>query len=624
MGELKSENFSKFGPAKARGNLNFRLSPRQHCKILRLVADGMTQTTTTIKGAGLISPHGGDLKNLVAEADEAAELRDLARSLPVSRLSQRSVCDLELLATGAFSPLDRFMGKADYESVIRDMRLATGHIFPIPVTLPVAEATNIEEGSDITLVDTKQNPLAVMRVEEIYEWDRLEYAKKVLDTQSIRHPVVAEIASWGSRFVSGPLRVFALPRYFDFPGLRLSPAIARERLGALGNPNVVAFQTRNPLHRGHEAMTKHAMHATGGVLLMHPVVGLTKAGDIDHYCRVRTYRILAERYYHPGRVLLSLLPLAMRFAGPREALWHALIRRNFGANHFIVGRDHASPGADENGQPFYEPFAAQDLVSRFENELGVKMLFFDELVYFPDADSYEPRRDEHCDRKYFSLSGTSGRQDYLRQGRRIPEWFMRPEVAAILTDSFRQRHHEGFCIWFTGLSGSGKSTTAEIVTALLATYGRRTTLLDGDVVRTNLSVGLGFDRAGRDANIRRIGFVASEVVRHGGVAVCAAISPYRETRNEVRRMIGGNFIEIFVSTPLEVCEQRDPKGMYAKARQADIENFTGVDDVYEEPQSPEIVIDTVTDSAEENAHRIIDYLLAKGLLRADYVNQENE
>ena len=576
----------------------------------------MTQTPTTIEEHFLISPYGGSLTNLVVGRDEAAEPRELATSLPVVRLSQRSVCDLELLATGAFSPLDRFMGKSDYDSVIREMRLASGHVFPIPITLPVPDTADIKEGSNVTLVDGKQDPLAIMRVDEIYEWDPSVYAKTILNTTSLRHPLVAEMKGWESRFASGPIRVFALPRYFDFPDLRLSPTLVRERLQELGNRNVVAFQTRNPLHRGHEAMTKHAIATTGGALLLHPAVGLTKAGDIDHYSRVRTYKALAEKYYDSDRVLLSLLPLAMRFAGPREALWHALIRRNFGANHFIVGRDHASPGADEAGRQFYEPFAAHELASKFENEIGVKMLLFDELVYFPDTDSYGPRPDKNSDKKFFPLSGASVRRD-LSLGRRIPQWFMRPEVAAILTSSFRTRNEEGFCIWFTGLSGSGKSTTAEILTAMLATYGRRTTLLDGDVVRSNLSAGLGFDRAGRDANIRRIGFVASEIVRHGGAVVCAAISPYRETRNEVRKMIGENFIEVFVSTPLEICETRDPKGMYSKARLGDIANFTGVDDVYEEPCSPEIALDTVAHSAEANAATIIEYLLAQDLLGTD-------
>jgi sulfate adenylyltransferase len=365
------------------------------------------------------------------------------------------------------------------------------------------------------------------------------------------------------------------------------------------------------------------MEKIGGVLLMHPVVGLTKPGDVDHYSRVRTYRLLAAKYFDPRRVLLSLLPLAMRFAGPREALWHALIRRNYGANHFIVGRDHASPGTDEHCRPFYKRGAACELTEKHSAELGVRIVPFEELVYLPDDDRYAEASEAGSGRTFFALSGTRAREDYLNKGRQLPDWFIRRDVGQILEDAFPPRHRQGFCIWFTGLSGSGKSTTAEIVTTMLSAHGRRTTLLDGDIVRANLSAGLGFDRAGRDANIRRIGFVAAEIVRHGGVSVCAAISPYRETRNEVRKMIGENFVEVFVDTPLEICEQRDPKGMYAKAREGQIKNFTGIDDAYEPPQSAEITLDTFRRSAEDNAGSIIEFLREEGFIRADEHTEPN-
>jgi sulfate adenylyltransferase len=573
--------------------------------------------TTAAINEELIPPYGGELKSLLVEAREAAELRRYAGTLPRIRLSARSLCDLELLATGAFSPLDRFMDQADHARVLSEMRLASGQVFPVPVTLPVTSDTAIDVGSDVALCDAKQNPLAVMRIDEVYAWDRRQYACAVLGTESVRHPLVTEIAGWGDSFVSGELKVFGLPQYFDFPQLRLTPSEVRSKLAAFSEPNVVAFQTRNPLHRAHEEMIKLALEQVDGVLLMHPVVGLTKPGDVDHHARVRSYSILARRYFDPNRVLLSLLPLAMRFAGPREALWHAIIRRNYGANHFIVGRDHASPGMDEEGRPFYKPEAARKLVESFSEEIGVRVVAFEEFVYVPASGSYKERSSIAGGEEFVSLSGTKARNEFLSRGRRLPEWFMRPEVAGLLQESCPPRFREGICVWFTGLSAAGKSTTAEILTAMLARYGRHVTLLDGDVVRTNLSDGLGFDRAGRDANIRRIGFVASEIVRHGGVAVCAAISPYRETRNAVREMVGDNFIEVFVSTSLDICRERDPKGMYAKAEAGELENFTGVDDVYEEPSAAEIVIDGAGPTAEENAETIISFLGGRGLLQDD-------
>ena len=572
---------------------------------LRAATDHVTQATTTADA----------LVNLIAGSDEAADLRRYAETLPSITLSARSMCDLELLATGAFTPLDRFMTSSDYRRVLGEMRLASGHLFPVPVTLPIPSDGDPKLDSEIALRDAKNNAVAVMRVEEIFQWDRAEYSRSVLGTNSVRHPLVTEIERWGDRFISGPVRVIKPARYYDFPELRLTPLQTRDRLAAMNASTVVAFQTRNPLHRAHEEMTRQAIDGVGGVLLLHPVVGLTKPGDVDHYSRVRTYRALVDRYYDRDSVLLALLPLAMRLAGPREALWHAIIRKNYGASHFIVGRDHASPGQDENGEPFYAPDAARRLVESFSEEIGVGVISFEEFVYVPDQGTYVERSAVAGGTKYFALSGTELRQEYLDKGRNVPEWFARREVVEILEESYPPRHRQGFCVWFTGLSGSGKSTTAEIVTDMLTRYGRRVTLLDGDVVRANLSEGLGFDKAGRDANIRRIGFVASEVVRHGGVAVCAAISPYRETRNEVRKMIGDNFFEVFVDTPLDVCERRDPKGMYAKARRGEITNFTGVDDAYEEPMSAEIKLDTISPSAEDNARSIVAYLVSRGFIR---------
>jgi sulfate adenylyltransferase len=380
----------------------------------------------------------------------------------------------------------------------------------------------------------------------------------------------------------------------------------------------VAFQTRNPLHRVHEELTHRAVEEKDGVLLLHPVVGMTKPGDVDHFTRVRTYKALAQRYYEPDRILLSLLPLAMRMGGPREAVWHAIIRRNFGANHLIVGRDHAGPGNDSNGQPFYGPYDAQDLVEKHSEELGVGVVPFTMLVYLPDEDRYEEVSKVDKTTRTASISGTQVREQYLQVGRQLPSWFTRPEVAEILAETYPPRYRQGVCVWLTGLHNAGKSTTAGVLTTLLLEYGRNVTLLDGDVVRTHFSEGLGFSKEDRDDHVRRIGFVASEIVRHGGIAVCAAVSPYRATRNEVRNMIGSDqYIEVFVDTPLDVCEQRDTKGLYARARRGEIKGFTGIDDVYEAPQHPEIRVETLGHTAEENARQILNMLIEQGFVRTE-------
>ena len=566
--------------------------------------------------ATLIAPYGGELVDLLVPEAERELVTTLAALLPRIQLTQRNLCDLELLATGGFSPLRKFMGRKDYQSVLHSMRLSDGTLFPIPITLPVARSLNLSEGADVALVDERNNLLAIMRVEELYEWDRELEAKSVYGTTDLRHPLVAEMHGWGEVCISGELKVVRLPEYYDFRRLRLTPAEVRARLSELGHERIVAFQTRNPMHRAHEEMTKRAMQHIDGALLLHPVVGMTKTGDIDHYTRVQSYTVLTEKYYDKGSTLLSLLPLAMRMGGPREAIWHAIIRRNFGGNYFIVGRDHASPGVDSNEKPFYGPYDAQQLMTQHAGEIGVQPLFFSEMVYLPEEERYEEAAVVAQGRRTTSMSGTKVREDFLQRGRRLPSWFTRPEVAEILSAAHPPRHRQGFCLWFTGLSGSGKSTTADIVTIMLLEHGRQVTVLDGDVIRTHLSKGLGFSKTDRETNIRRIGFVAAEVVRHDGVVICAAISPYRTTRDECRAMMANDrFCEIFVDTPLRVCEDRDPKGMYALARAGRLKGFTGIDDPYEPPLNPEITLDTVNCSAEENAERISSYLIERGFIR---------
>jgi len=568
--------------------------------------------------AKLIPPYGGKLVNLVVEGKERDELIARAGKLPSIKITMRNMCDLELIATGGFSPLATFMGKADYERVLHEMRLADGTLFPLPITLTADPKELPTVGEELALRSANFDLIAVMTLDEVYHWDANTESALAYGSTDSKHPMVSEMGRWSKVCISGPLKVVNLPKYYDFVNLRHTPAQVREMLEKMGHENVVAFQTRNPLHRIHEELTKRAAAQVNGSLIVHPVVGMTKPGDVDHYTRVRTYKALVDNYYDKKSTMLSLLPLAMRMAGPKEALLHAIIRRNHGANHFIVGRDHAGPGNDSTGKPFYGPYDAQEIMNKYEAELGVKMVPFEMLVYLPDEDCYVEEKDVPKGAKTANISGTQVRDDYLIKGKLLPEWFTRPETAEILREMYPPRHKQGFAIWFTGLSGSGKSVTTSVLTTLLLERGRETAILDGDVVRTHLSKGLGFSKEDRDTNILRSGFVAGEIVHAGGAVVCAAISPYRATREEARKMVGENFVEIYMDTPVEICEQRDVKGLYAKARQAMQDGkpmgFTGVDDPYEPPIKPEIALKGFGASPEDNARIIVKYLEDQGYL----------
>jgi sulfate adenylyltransferase len=568
--------------------------------------------------AKLIPPYGGKLVNLIVEGKEREELLARAGKLPSIKITMRNMCDLELIATGGFSPLTTFMGKADYDRVLKEMRLADGTLFPLPITLTADPKELPTVGEELALRSANFDLIAVITLDEVYHWDAEVEAAHAYGSTDSKHPMVSEMARWNKVCISGPLKVVNLPKYYDFVNLRHTPAQVRAMLEGMGHDNVVAFQTRNPLHRIHEELTKRAAAEVKGSLIVHPVVGMTKPGDVDHYTRVRTYKALVDNYYDKKDTMLSLLPLAMRMAGPKEALLHAIIRRNHGANHFIVGRDHAGPGNDSTGKPFYGPYDAQEVMKKYEAELGVKMVPFEMLVYLPDEARYVEEKDVPKGAKVANISGTQVRDDYLAKGRLLPEWFTRPETAEILREMYPPRHKQGFCIWFTGLSGSGKSATTEVVTTLLLERGREIAILDGDVVRTHLSKGLGFSKEDRDTNILRIGFVAGEIVHASGAVICAAISPYRSTRAEAHKMVGENFIEIYMDTPVEVCEQRDVKGLYAKARQAMLDGkpmgFTGVDDPYEPPIEPSITLNGFGASPEENARKVIVYLEEQGYI----------
>ncbi len=568
--------------------------------------------------ANLITPYGGKLVDLILTGKEREDALALAAKLPSIKITMRNLCDLELIATGGFSPLTTFMGKADYDRVLREMRLADGTLFPLPITLTADPAELPTVGEDIVLRNANNDVIAIMTLNEVYHWDAETEAALAYGSTDHKHPMISEMERWNKVCISGPMKVINLPKYYDFVELRHTPAQVRAMLEKMGNDNVVAFQTRNPLHRIHEELTKRAAAQVNGSLIIHPVVGMTKPGDVDHYTRVRTYKALVDNHYDKKSTMLSLLPLAMRMAGPKEALLHAIIRRNHGANHFIVGRDHAGPGNDSTGKPFYGPYDAQELMKQYEHEIGVKMIPFEMLVYLPDEDRYVEEKDVPKGAKVANISGTQVRDEYLAKGKLLPEWFTRPETAEILREMYPPRHKQGFGIWFTGLSGSGKSATSQVLTSLLLERGREIAILDGDVVRTHLSKGLGFSKEDRDTNILRIGFVAGEIVHAGGAVICAAISPYRATRAEARKMVGENFIEIFMDTPVEVCEERDVKGLYAKARQAMEDGkpmgFTGVDDPYEPPINPEITLKGYGATPEDNARIIVRYLEEQGYL----------
>jgi sulfate adenylyltransferase len=533
-------------------------------------------------------------------------------------LDERGLCDLELLATGAFSPLTGFLGKADYDRVVGEMRLADGTLWPLPVTLPVKPGDGVAEGKPLALRDVYGNLLAFLHVEEIYAYDKKTEAGGAYGSTDAKHPSVAHLDRQPTHYAAGRLEVIRVPPHYDFVELRRTPTELRDHFTSLGWSKVVAFQTRNPLHRAHEELTKRAAAQVGGGLLIHPVVGVTKPGDVDHYTRVRCYRALVDNYYEPGSVVLSLLPLAMRMAGPREVLLHAIIRRNHGCTHFIVGRDHAGPGNDSTGKPFYGPYAAQENMEKYQGELGMTMVDFKQMVYLPDEDRYSPVDEVPKGTKTADISGTQVRDNYLAKGLPLPEWFSRPAVAEILREANPPKFHQGLTIWFTGLSGSGKSTVAHALVERLAEYGRNVSLLDGDEIRTHLSKGLGFSKEDRDTNINRVGYVAGMVAQHGGTTLCSVISPYRATRDNARKLSKGNFVEIFCDTPIDVCEKRDVKGLYAKARTAVAEGkpmgFTGVDDPYEPPLNPEVTLDTSKLSVQECADKIVEKLLELGYI----------
>jgi len=567
----------------------------------------------------LIPPHGGALTTLIVEPNRAAELKAHSKEWPSWDLTPRQVCDVELLLSGGFSPLRGFLNRADYEGVCHNMRLASGTLWPMPITLDVTEefAKSLRPGgSKVALRDGEGVMLAVLSVEDVWQPDRAAEAKSVFGTTSKAHPGADYTQNKANPwYVGGTLEGLQLPAHYDFRALRLTPAELRAEFSRLGWRRVVAFQTRNPMHRAHQELTFRAAKQVEANLLIHPSVGMTKPGDVDYFTRVRCYELLLSKYPH-GTVKLAMLPLAMRMGGPREAIWHGLIRKNHGCTHFIVGRDHAGPGKDTDGKAFYGPYDAQQLFKKHEADIGVTMVPFNMMVYLEDQDKYVPDNEVPNGSRVLNISGTELRER-LNGGRDIPAWFTYPEVVQELRRSYPPRHRQGVTIFFTGLSGSGKSTIANVLlTKFLEVGGRPVTILDGDLVRKHLSSELGFSKEHRDINIRRIGYVASEITKNGGIAICAPIAPYDSVRKQVRELIEpfGGFVLVHVATPIETCEQRDRKGLYAKARAGIIKEFTGISDPYEAPTNAEVVINTTDLSPEEAAQEIILHLEQQGFI----------
>jgi sulfate adenylyltransferase len=565
--------------------------------------------------------HGGghELVDLLLQGEALAALKEEATQLPNLLLSDRQLCDIELLLNGGFTPLRGFMNQADYERVVNEMRLANGILWPMPITLDVSEQTaeTLSVGKRVALRDAEGNLIAVLQIESIYRPDKLQEAQKVFGTTDTLHPGVDYLLrKAGPVYVGGSLQGAQLPVHYDFTDLRLTPRETREAFKRQGWLRVVGFQTRNPMHRSHLQLTLFAARDAKANVFVHPVVGMTKPGDVDHYTRVRCYKELIK-HYPSGMAMLSLNPLAMRMGGPREAVWHAIVRKNYGCTHFIIGRDHAGPGKDSKGQDFYAPYAAQQLVSSVEAELGIGILKYSQVVYVEERAEYMQDTEVPQGMRTLSISGTELRRRLFR-GLPIPDWFTFPEVVRILRQTHPARKDQGFCVFFTGLSGSGKSTIANALRILLLEDGRRpVSLLDGEKLRQNLSSELTFSKEHRDLNVHRVAYVASTIAKGKGVAIMAMIAPYREQRRRARELVeqaGGGFVEVYVSTPLEVCEARDRSGVYAKARRGEIKNFTGVDDPYEPPEKPDITIDASRVTVRQAVHEIVLYLEQEGYL----------
>jgi len=568
----------------------------------------------------LITPHGGALVNLLVDSDRADEIRELSREWPSIDLSQRQLCDLEILLNGGLSPLTGFMGSADFDTVCSGMRLTGGTFWPLPLTLDIDETTaeGLTIGESVALRDAEGVMLAALKVEEIFEPDREAEADALFGTVGQGHVGAARFLHRAPPFaIAGRLEGIQLPVHYDFRELRLTPFELRRLFGRLGWRKVMAYQTHQTMHRAQQAATEHAAQDLGASLLIHPVVGLNTPGDVDHYTRVRCYQEVLPQY--PAFLArLNLLPLAVRGGGPREAMLHAIVHKNHGCTHFLVEGNDQGSVLEVVGAPGYSGDEAREEVAAHAEDLGIEMVASEEMVWVENRKRHIAVTQVTADDRVPRMTGEDVRKR-LADGREIPDWFSFPSVVRELRRRHPGRNSQGFTVFCTGLSGSGKSTVANgLRVKLLELGGRGVTLLDGDLVRKSLSSELGFSKEHRDLNIRRIGFVASEITRGGGVAICAPIAPYDTVRHEVREMVQpcGGFILVHISTPLEVCEQRDRKGMYAKARAGIIKEFTGISDPYEIPEDADVRIDTSQVTPDEAVREVLSYLEREGYISA--------
>ncbi|KAI9670751.1 MAG: Sulfate adenylyltransferase [Caeruleum heppii] len=567
------------------------------------------------------SPHGGHLKDLlVRDAPRHQQLHTEAETLPFLVLTERQLCDLELILNGGFSPLEGFLNEKDYNGVVTDLRLADGSLFSMPINLDVSQHSidqlGIKPGARITLQDFRDDRnLAIITVDDVYKPDKAKEAKHVFGGDE-DHPAVKFLYDTvHDYYVGGKVEAINRLNHYDYVALRYTPAELRTHFEKLGWSRVVAFQTRNPMHRAHRELTVRAARARQANVLIHPVVGLTKPGDIDHFTRVRVYQALLPSYPN-GMAVLGLLPLAMRMGGPREAIWHAIIRKNHGATHFIVGRDHAGPGKNSKGEEFYGPYDAQTAVEKYRDELGIEVVPFQQMTYLPDSDEYKPKDEVSPETRTLDISGTELRSR-LRTGKDIPEWFSYPEVVRVLRESHPPRSEQGFTVLLTGLQNSGKDAIARALQVTLNQQGGRSvSLLLGETVRSELSSELGFSREDRHKNIQRIAFVAAELTRSGAAVIAAPIAPFESSRQYARDSISqfGSFYLVHVATPLAYAEKTDKKGVYAKARKGEIKGFTGVDDPYEDPKTADLVVDASTTSVRNIVHQVVLLLESEGLL----------
>ncbi|MBI5274517.1 MAG: bifunctional sulfate adenylyltransferase/adenylylsulfate kinase [Chlamydiales bacterium] len=545
----------------------------------------------------------------------ASDWMSESKNYPQVAVERELLCDVELLLNGGFAPLEGFLNEKDYHSVLDNMRLENGSIWPIPIVFPMekSKAEKMFAGGHITLLDDQSYPIAIFDIEEMYTPDVEKECMAIYGCIDDNHPMIKNVLKrTNSCYLGGKLRKISLPHHFDFSSIRFTPQECKDYFKEHGWKKIVGFQTRNPLHRSHVELTHHCMNLAGedAKLLLHPVVGTTQPDDVSYWTRVKCYQKLLK-YYPEDSVFLSLLPLSMRMAGPREALWHALIRKNYGCTHFIIGRDHAGPSVKKkNGETFFGPYDAHRLLEKYKEEIGVEIIPSVEIVYDKVKETYVPITEITNKEDIGQISGTEFRRK-LTVGEPIPTWFSYPDVLDVLQKEFRNR--KGTCIYFVGLSGSGKSTLAQALKEYLkSTQDAPVVMLDGDVIRKYLASELGFSKKDRSINVRRIGFIASLIAEAGGVCLCANIAPYEEDRMANRELISsvGKYVEVYVKTPLEVCESRDVKGLYKAAREGKIPQFTGISDPFEEPIHADVAVDS-SDNIEDTMEQLVDALKQK-------------